>query len=108
MTDIITYDVFISYSHKDIDWVQKYLIPILKSWKLTIAVDHIDFLPGQRLIRSIWDYIHNSNQVIFLCSYNFLKSEWCREELEIVRSKDPGVITRKAIPIVFYETSYNY
>ncbi len=26
-----TYDVFVSYSHKDPDWVNNYLMPILKS-----------------------------------------------------------------------------
>ena len=96
-------DVFISYSHKDIKWVKECLLPIIESWQLDFAIDHADFLPGRRLASTIHEFITTSKHVIFVCTQNFIDSEWCRDELETVRSQDPGSIKQKAIPVVLDE-----
>ena len=96
-------DVFISYSHKDIKWVKECLLPIIESWQLDFAIDHADFLPGRRLVSTIHEFITTSKHVIFVCTQNFIDSEWCRDELETVLAQDPASIKQKAIPVVLDE-----
>jgi len=93
-------DLFISYSHKDIKWVKECLLPIIESWQLDFAIDHADFLPGRRLTSTIHEFVTTSKHVIFVCTQNFIDSEWCRDELETARAQDPGSIKQKAIPVV--------
>ena len=96
-------DIFISYSHKDIKWVKECLLPMIESWQLDFAIDHADFLPGRRLASTIHEFITTSKHVIFVCTQSFIDSEWCRDELETVRTQDPGSIKQKAIPVVLDE-----
>ena len=100
-----TYDVFISYSHADLDWVRDTLQPRLESWGLCVGVDHQNFLPGRRLAGTIREFIRASRHVIFVCTKAFADSEWCREELETVRAGDPAGLRAKAIPVVLEEGS---
>ena len=94
------YDAFVSYSHKDAEWVDRYLLPVLNSWGLSIVLDRKDFLPGERLVRKIADCLSVSRHVLFICTQSFLVSEWCRDEMETVKAEDPSALRRKAIPIV--------
>ncbi len=41
-----TYDVFISYSHKDSEWVLRTLLPRLEQARLKVCVDKRDFRAG--------------------------------------------------------------
>jgi hypothetical protein len=99
------YDVFISYSHADIEWVSGHLIPMLRSWSLRIWWDHSDLLPGQRLAGSLRESIRSARHVLFVCTQSFINSEWCRDELETARAQDPGSLMRKAIPVVLDRTA---
>jgi hypothetical protein len=94
------YDVFVSYSHLDKDWVRNYLLPVLRSWELSIAIDHSDFLPGDQLMEIIPQIIKDSRHVIFVCTKNFSSSEWCKKEILETQSSAPEALMRKAIPLV--------
>ena len=41
------YDVFVSYSHDDEDWVEKALLPRLEGAGLRVCIDFRDFVPGK-------------------------------------------------------------
>ena len=81
-TEKSNYDVFISYSHNDSDWVRGYLLPILDSWGLKVAIDNKVFVPGVTLDVHIQDTIINSEHVIFVCTQHFMASEWCLLEVD--------------------------
>jgi hypothetical protein len=87
-----SYDVFISYSHNDSDWVRGYLIPILVSWDLQVAVDNRVFVPGVSLDEHIQTTIHSSKQVIFVCTQHFVASTWCLKEVELTLEKNINCI----------------
>lgn len=82
-----SYDVFVSYSHNDSDWVRGYLIPILISWGLEVAVDNRVFVPGVALDEHIQNTIYSSSQVIFVCTQHFVASTWCLKEVELTLKK---------------------
>ena len=64
-------DVFISYSHKDAQWVRGALKPTIESWGLEVGIDHEDFLPGQRIASTIRENLTVARHVIFVCSQSF-------------------------------------
>jgi hypothetical protein len=98
-SDNPTRDIFISYSHKDIEWVNEFLLPMIESWQLVYASD-ADFLPGPPLPTTILEFITTSKHVIFVCTKNFINSDWCNSELQQAITHDPGSITLKAIAVV--------
>lgn len=91
-----SYDVFVSYSHNDSDWVRGYLIPLLISWDLEVAIDNRVFLPGATLDEHIQSTIHASKQVIFVCTQHFVASTWCLKEVELTLKKG----TMNCVPLV--------
>jgi hypothetical protein len=97
--DHLRRNIFISHSHKDIEWVNDFLLPMLESWQLHYASDS-DFLPGPPISPTILEFITTSKHVIFVCTKNFISSNWCNRELQQVIDNDPGNITPKAIAVV--------
>ena len=49
MTDTFKYDVFISYSHADEDWVVNTLLPTIEDAGIKACIDFRDFVPGKPL-----------------------------------------------------------
>jgi hypothetical protein len=98
MADPTHYDVFVSYSHNDSDWVRGYLIPILSSWGLNVAIDNQVFIPGKTLDTHIAETITGSKQVVFVLTENFMASKWCLLEVEktLERGQD------STIPLVLH------
>lgn len=91
-----SYDVFISYNHNDSDWVRGYLLPMLNSWGLKVAIDKKVFTPGGTLDDHIQGTIQSSERVIFVCTQHFMASKWCLFEVE--KTLALGSIT--CIPLV--------
>jgi predicted nucleotide-binding protein len=60
----LKYDVFISYSHMDSEWVNNVLIPRLEELNLSIYIDTKIFTIGQPIILEIEKAINNSKKVI--------------------------------------------
>jgi hypothetical protein len=94
------YDVFISYSHKDIEWVQKELIPRLKRAKLKFCVDDKDFPTGGVAIVTMQDSIELSRRTLLVLTPRYMKSEWTEFEMLASRTLDPAAHRRRTIPLL--------
>ncbi|XP_063425771.1 uncharacterized protein LOC134709538 [Mytilus trossulus] len=86
LPDEFTYDFFVSYSHKDSDWVMTRLVPDLES---SLSLDDVplkgcianrDFQPGKFIFENIIECMQNSSKVIFVLTKNFVDSTWCQVE----------------------------
>lgn len=77
------YDVFISFSTIDYNWVRDNLTPVLESKRINYCIHSRDFIVGKAIIENIADSIYNSRKVLAVISRNYLDSNFCREELEI-------------------------
>jgi protein toll len=64
MADDYKYDVFISYSHKDEDWVVNTLLPALELAGLKVCIDYRDFKAGKASIFNMQDSAKESRQIV--------------------------------------------
>lgn len=72
--------VFISYSSNDREDVKK-LIPYLNGMDLPVWFDENNISIGQSITESVQSGIEQSEMVIFWVTQNFLRSKWCRTEM---------------------------
>ena len=94
------YDVFISYKHDDIEWVQKELIPRLNEANLKICLDDIEFLAGGAAIVSMQDAVEQSRRTLLVLTPRYMLSHWTRFELLASRTLDPDAMQRRTIPLL--------
>jgi hypothetical protein len=92
------YDVFISYSHDDIDWVTGFAARLVRE-ELRVARDEVVLKPGDVLVHAIEQAIRNSAHAILVFSPSSLASGWVRQEYATLmqRSIESGM---RFIPVV--------
>lgn len=77
------YDAFISYSHKDEDFIVHELLPRLENKEgYKLCVHFRDFPIGASIADTIIDAVNNSRRTLMIVSNNFLDSEWCQYEFK--------------------------
>lgn len=82
------YDFHIIYSRRtETGWVQETLLRTLEEdHGLKCCIDFRDFVVGRSIIDNMRDFIFKSRKNIVVLSKGFLKSNYCREELQLVLS----------------------
>ncbi|KAK9525112.1 hypothetical protein VZT92_017446 [Zoarces viviparus] len=94
--ELLSYDAFVSYSERDASWVENFLVPELEEPRendedsvnhraprpLTLCLHKRDFLPGHWIVDNIMSAMERSRHTVFILSENFVKSDWCRYELD--------------------------
>jgi len=95
------YDVFISYSHKDGDWVTQTLVPRLEAGGLRVCIDKRDFTPGRASLLNMQDGISNSQHILLILSPNWVESRWTQFEAELARTSDPAGVKARTIPLLW-------
>src|SRR6266542_2673196 len=70
------YDVFISYSHKDEEWVVNILLPALEAAGLKVCIDFRDFVPGKPSRHNMRDACKESAYTVLVMTPAWMASEW--------------------------------
>lgn len=83
----LEYDVFISYSSEDEDWVKQELLKNLEAEGYKVYIDFKDFVPGMAIAENVLDAVYKSRKTIIVMSKNFLKSMWGQYELQQAHNK---------------------
>ncbi|XP_070804598.1 toll-like receptor 2 [Pituophis catenifer annectens] len=80
----VCYDAFISYSEQDSEWVENIMVEMLEQSNppLKLCLHKRDFMPGKWIVDNIIDSIEKSSKTLFVLSENFVRSEWCKYELD--------------------------
>uniref|UniRef100_A0A4W6EQ14 Toll like receptor 2 n=1 Tax=Lates calcarifer TaxID=8187 RepID=A0A4W6EQ14_LATCA len=80
----LEYDAFVSYSEMDSGWVEAHLVPELEQSEppLQLCLHKRDFVPGGWIMDNIMDAIEKSHKTLFILSQHFVRSEWCKYELD--------------------------
>ena len=73
------YDVFVSHSGLDYQWVVHVLRPHLEP-RYKLCLHDRDFRVGAPIEDNIMESVTNSRRLLMVLSNNFLRSEWCKLE----------------------------
>ena len=86
------YDVFVTFSSQDLNWVKKELLPLLEKHKLIYCIHDRDFEIGKAVVDNMAESVYTSRKVLAVMSHNYMSSKFCRGELEMAlyRSTEMG------------------
>lgn len=86
------YDVFVTFSSHDLNWVKKELIPLVEKHKLNYCIHDRDFEIGKPVVDNMAQSVYTSRKILAVMSQNYLSSKFCRGELEMAlyRSTERG------------------
>jgi TIR domain-containing protein len=95
---VYVYDVFVSYSHSDLDWVTEFAAR-LESAGLRVARDEVFLRPGDVLVHAIEQAIRDSAHGVLVFSRASVASGWVQQEYAALmqRSIEGG---QRFIPVV--------
>jgi formylglycine-generating enzyme required for sulfatase activity len=94
------YDVFISYSHTDQEWVWNELWPRLEQVGTKVIIDCRDFEPGVPLVTEVERAVMTSRKMVLVLTPAYLNSAWTELENILVQTLDPGARQRRLLPVV--------
>ena len=94
------YDVFISYSHKDEEWVVEALLPGLETAGLKVCIDYRDFAPGKPSRHNMRDACMASAHTLLVMTPAWMASEWTSFENLLSFLHDPAGKRQRTIPIL--------
>jgi hypothetical protein len=94
------YDVFISYSSADKEWVQSWLLPHLEAEGLRVCIDFRDFDVGVPSIVNMERAVENSRHTLLVLTPAWVKSEWTEFEGLLTQTADPAARQRRLLPLL--------
>jgi hypothetical protein len=93
------YDVFISYSHRDQDWVRGDLLKKLEAGGLQVCIDFRDFEVGAPSVKEMVRAVEASRKTLLVLTPAYLESDWTEFESSLVQTLDPANKRRRLIPL---------
>lgn len=84
---IYEYDVFITYSRKDSNWVNSKLLSLLSENQVKYCIDKMHFKLGYPILDSITDSVYQSRYVLAVWSGSYAASRFCKQELDYALHK---------------------
>ncbi len=94
------YDVFISYSSKDKDWVRGELLPRIEQAGLKAFIDFRDFTPGAPSIKEMARGVLECRKTLLILSPEYIESEWCELESIMSQTLSPANRDLRTIPLL--------
>jgi len=99
------YDVFISYSHRNKNWVHGVLLPRLEKANLKVFIDFRDFKIGAASVKEMERGITRSQKTLVVLTPEYLKSSWAEFEILMIQTLSPANRDLRVIPVLRKECS---
>ena len=96
----IPYDVFISYSHADSDWVFEWLVSRLKEAGIKVCTDRESFELGVPALINMENAVATSRHTLLVLTPAYLASEWTMYEQILTQTQDPIGLRQRTIPVL--------
>ncbi|KAH6926694.1 hypothetical protein HPB50_021209 [Hyalomma asiaticum] len=81
------FDVFVSFSSKDIDFIHDEILPELDAMGISYCTYERNFKGGYLLQDIIRDAVACSRRTLLVLTRNFVESEWCRLEFRMAHQR---------------------
>ncbi|KAG5883177.1 hypothetical protein JTB14_018194 [Gonioctena quinquepunctata] len=83
------FDIFLSYSHKDEDFVVQNLLPVLEEGPnpFNTCIHMRDWKPGEYIAKQVTNSVMNSRRTLVVLSNHFLKSVWGKMEFRAAHTQ---------------------
>ncbi|XP_071441612.1 toll-like receptor 2 [Hetaerina americana] len=93
------YDVFVSYSDHDRQWVLNKLLPKLEMKNdigddskqcgpaFKVCLHERDFQVGSSILENIMSCMDNSRMILLVVSSTFIRSQWCQFEMDLAQHR---------------------
>ena len=94
------YDVFISYSSANKDWVRKDLLSALEKAGLNVCIDFRDFQIGKPAIKNMRDSVIGSKHTLLILTEPYLESGWTEFENMLSQTLDPANRMGRIVPML--------
>lgn len=94
------YDVFISYSSKDQDWVHGPLLQRLEGYGLRVCIDFRDFQPGAAIVTEMERAVLTSRYTLLVLTPDFVNSSWSQFQDVLSFTLAHGFKQRRVIPLL--------
>lgn len=86
--DTFLYDVFVSYSESNRDWVlDEFISNVEKRESINVCLHERDFQVGYGILENIVSCMDRSRCLLLLVSENFLLSQWCQFEMNLAQHR---------------------
>lgn len=95
-----TYDVFISYSHADSDWVWEWLVPRLKDAGLRVCTDRESFAIGVPALINMENAVAASRHTLLVLTPAYVQSQWALFEQILTQTQDPIGLRQRTLPVL--------
>ncbi|MCP5105555.1 MAG: TIR domain-containing protein [bacterium] len=92
--------VFISYSHKDGQWVRDWLLPRLEGAGVRVRIDFRDFEVGQPGIINMEKAIDECKRTFLVITPHWIESQWTNFEALVLQTDDPTNRRKRLIPLL--------
>ena len=95
------WDVFVSFSHTDREWVETVLVDRLEAAGLDVCVDYNGFEGGHSSLQNVERAIGASRNFVAVLSPAWIQSEWTQFEWNLLATTHIEDKTRKLIPLMY-------
>lgn len=95
----MAYNIFISYNHKS-DEIAKKLERSLTRVGHSVFLDTVSINVGESIPESVRLALNSCRHVLCLITEDWIKSEFCKLELDTSIMSDPSAKSRKIIPLI--------
>ena len=106
MAKKLKYDIFLSYSSAEKDWVQD-VVEQLRALDLEVFFAEDSIKPGEPILTSLERALRASHRVLLVLSPSSIKSRWVELERIITQHTSPKTVKTKLIPILLEPINEN-
>jgi tetratricopeptide (TPR) repeat protein len=94
------YDVFISYSSRDKQWVRGELLNRIEKAGLRVFIDFRDFKRGAPSIKEMERGVTTCRKALLVLTPDYIESGWCEIENIMLQTLDPANRDLRIIPVL--------
>jgi hypothetical protein len=94
------YDVFISYSSHDKEWVRGVLLKRIERVGLRAFIDFRDFKPGAPSIKEMERGVTTCRKTLLVLTPDYIESGWCEVENIMLQTLDPANRELRLVPML--------